>query len=936
MSSITQAVVSPIQTIDPMNEHADAIQHIETTCAYCGVGCGIKAQVDTDTQQVRVIGDAQHPANGGRLCSKGTALGETLGLSGRLLHPEVNGKQVGWDEALDTIAEQFNTIRKQHGPDALAFYLSGQLLTEDYYVANKLMKGFIGSANVDTNSRLCMSSSVAGHKRAFGTDTVPGCYDDFEQAQMITLVGSNTAWCHPVLFQRIKKYKLANPNLKVVVIDPRKTQTCEIADLHLPIKMGSDTRLFNGLLDYLAQHKHLNQDYISAHCDGLETALEAARISSGELAFLAENLGLSQKDLSTFFEWFAEIEHNITLYSQGVNQSASGTDKVNSILNCHLATGRIGKPGMGPFSMTGQPNAMGGREVGGLANTLAAHMDFEPDNQDRVKRFWGGEQIATAPGRMAVDMFEAIERGEIKAVWIMATNPVVSLPNADLVKRALEKCELVIVSDCVADTDTLRLANIKLPATGWAEKDGTVTNSERCISRQRALLPKAGEAQHDWWALTQVAQRMGFAEHFAYQTQADIFREHAALSGFENGEAEGERRRDFDISELATLSEQDYNNLSPFYWPRPSRPSQCSAIQEDQGKKRFFSNGNFFTANKKARFVPITPSEPVNDVSLRYPLRMNTGRIRDQWHTMTRTALAPKLNQHISEPFIQMHPDDAVALKLKDQSLVSATSRWGEMNARLTLSADVRRGDVFAPMHWTGVLSKHSRVNSAVNPEVDPVSKQPESKHTPVQVSAFEGKRYGLLMRRVDVEESVQDKHQREQAQSKIWQCADYAVSARGEAHQLIQFASKDDELDSKALLETLLENNAEGLQYLSYEDEHKQNYRGALLDSNGRLMAFAMIANESLSQDQTWLAKQFQEESMSTRARAALLSGFAPAGEDIGKIVCACFSVGEKTLGKAIAGGCRSTAEIGSQLKAGTNCGSCLPEIQEMISAYE
>lgn len=939
--------LSPISSVLEQDESHTDIKQINTTCAYCGVGCGIQAQVDQDTLQVRVIGDTDHHANYGRLCSKGTALGETLGSTGRLLEPEINGKKASWDEALDTIASSFSEIKEKHGPDALALYLSGQLLTEDYYVANKLMKGFIGSGNVDTNSRLCMSSSVAGHKRAFGTDTVPGCYDDFEQAELITLVGSNTAWCHPVLFQRIKKYKRANPKLKVVVVDPRRTQTCEIADLHLPLKMGADTRLFNGLLAYLDANNKLDTEFCEAHCDGLDAALQAAHDSAPSLSVLSESTGLSEADLEQFLAWFTQTEKSVTLYSQGVNQSASGTDKVNSILNCHLATGRIGKAGMGPFSMTGQPNAMGGREVGGLANTLAAHMDFEPDNLDRMRRFWGNQEIATQPGKVAVDLFEAIHRGEIKAVWIMATNPVVSLPNADLVKAALEKCELVIVSDCVDDTDTLRLANIKLPATGWAEKDGTVTNSERCISRQRALLPKAGQAQHDWWALTQVAQRMGYAEQFPYETQADVFREHAALSGFENGDAPNERRRDFDISALATMSNEDYEALAPFYWPLPADDkTSVSAWQiDEQGRKRFFADGQFFTPERKARFIPITPTDPVNDVSKAYPLRMNTGRIRDQWHTMTRTALAPKLNQHISEPFVQMHPDDAEALNLEDQMLVSATSEWGELNARLTLSADVRRGDVFAPMHWTGVLSKHSRVNSAVNPAVDPFSKQPESKHTPVKVSAFSGQRYGVFMHCLEDADGAPQTQALDNAQAAIWAKSDYAVCARGEAHQLIQFAAKSDSDDIQTFAEALLgqtigsssEDSQEAShapsQVLSYEDSQEGVFNAALLDASGRLIALVLTSRQAIFPDTAWLAKQFKEANLSARARQFILSGFAPAGEDLGKIVCACFSVAEKTIEKAIQGGCCTTAAIGQELKAGTNCGSCLPELEAMLS---
>ena len=893
----------------------DAVMTKNTTCAYCGVGCGIKAQVNTETRQISIVGQDNHPANLGRLCSKGSALGDTVSLNERLLEPEVDGKQVSWDHALSTVADGFSKIIKEHGPDAVAFYVSGQLLTEDYYVANKLMKGFIGSGNIDTNSRLCMSSSVVGHKRAFGLDTVPGCYDDFDKAELITLVGSNTAWCHPVLFQRIKKYKAANPNVKVVVIDPRKTQTCDIADLHIPLNLGTDVWLFNGLLSALNKQNKINHDYTFQHCDGLDTAIEAAEQSSGDITQLAKKLGVDQDDLAQFFNWFCETNNSVTLYSQGVNQSSSGTDKVNSIINCHLATGRIGKPGMGPFSMTGQPNAMGGREVGGLANTLAAHMDFNEDSIDRVQRFWDAPNMATQSGLMAVDMFDAIDEGKIKAVWIMATNPVVSLPNADKVKRALEKCELVVVSDCIADTDTVRLANVKLPATGWSEKDGTVTNSERRISRQRGLLPNAGNAQHDWWIINEVAKRMGFESAFNHANQAEIFREHAALSAFENSLDKNHRLRDFDLSGLQHCSDEDYENLNPIQWP----------VNDEfpNGRARFFAEGGFFTPNRKAKLLPLIPKLPVNLPTNDYPLRLNTGRIRDQWHTMTRTALAPQLNQHISEPFVELNFNDAQKLKLTDGQLINVNSKWGNMLGRLIINKNCKEGDIFAPMHWTAVLSKNGRINTVVNPEVDAFSKQPESKHTPVNVSAFDAKWFGFALTRENPE----------------WPNIDYIVSAKGKQHTRL-------ELSHSEVLTTPIETminwlgfsnikaiEAQEFELLSFEDENSGLYRVAIMDKHGALQAVAMIAPDQHLPERTWLAMQFAKTALDTRSRNALLSGYAPAGEDIGRIVCACFSVGEKTIEKAIKSGCCSAEAVGAELKAGTNCGSCVPEIKEIIS---
>ena len=527
---------------------------VRTTCPYCGVGCGVIATPD-GKGGASIEGDRHHPANHGRLCSKGAALGETLSLEDRLLHPEIDGRRVSWDVALDTVADGFRRTIERHGSDAVAFYVSGQLLTEDYYVANKLIKGFLGTANIDTNSRLCMASSVAGHKRAFGSDTVPGRYEDFEQADLVVLVGSNLAWCHPVLFQRLEAAKRARPSMRVVVVDPRRTETCDIADLHLALKPGSDVALFNVLLAGLAERGAIDRQFVEQHTSGLEDALAAARVTD------VDTCGLSPADIATFLDWFARTEKVVTLYSQGVNQSSAGVDKVNALINCHLLTGRIGRPGMGPFSITGQPNAMGGREVGALSNTLAAHMDFGATEVDRVGRFWRAARMATKPGLKAVDLFEAVRAGRIKAVWIMATNPVASLPDADAVRDALRGCEFSIVSEAIRASDTVDACRIRLPALAWAEKDGTVTNSERGISRQRPFLPPPGEAKQDWWILSEVARRLGHGEAFAWRGVADIFREHAALSSFEN-----DGTRDFDIGVCTTLDDEAYESLQPFTW----------------------------------------------------------------------------------------------------------------------------------------------------------------------------------------------------------------------------------------------------------------------------------------------------------------------------------------------------------------------------------
>ena len=473
-----------------------------TTCPYCGVGCGVLAGVEADGV-ARVKGDPAHASNHGRLCVKGAALGDTVGLEGRLLHPMRRGAdgvlhRTSWDEAIQVVADGFARIVAEHGPDAVAFYVSGQLLTEDYYVVNKLAKGYLGTANIDTNSRLCMSSAVAGHKRAFGEDVVPGCYEDLEQAEVVVLVGSNTAWCHPVLFQRIAAAREGRDGPRLVVIDPRFTATCESADLHLPIRPGTDVRLFNGLLSFLFRHGVIDPDFIDTHTDGFNQALAAAEAEAGDPAAVARSCGLQEADVLAFYRLFARHEKVVTLFSQGVNQSTSGTDKVNAIINCHLATGRIGRPGMGPFSITGQPNAMGGREVGGLANMLAAHMELhEPAHRDIVQSYWRSPRMADKAGLKAVELFDAIGAGTVKAVWIIATNPVVSLPDADRVRAALARCELVVSSDIVERTDTNAFAHVLLPALGWGEKNGTSRVNGR-FCRRRARRGPTGASFATW------------------------------------------------------------------------------------------------------------------------------------------------------------------------------------------------------------------------------------------------------------------------------------------------------------------------------------------------------------------------------------------------------------------------------------------------------
>ena len=715
---------------------------VRTTCPYCGVGCGVVATPD-GTGGAVISGDPEHPANFGRLCSKGSALGETLSLDQRLLHPMLRCAdgalaRVSWDDALGRVAKSLRDIAERHGPGATAFYLSGQLLTEDYYVANKLMKGFIGSANVDTNSRLCMSSSVAGHKRAFGADTVPGTYRDLDEADLIVLVGSNTAWCHPVLFQRMQAARRER-GTKLVVIDPRRTATADEADLFLPIAPGMDTALFCGLLSHLADTRALNYTYIDRHTKGFVEALARAREIAADAAATARATGLMESDVAQFFKLFGKTERVVTCYSQGVNQSAQGTDKVNAIINVHLATGRIGRTGMGPFSLTGQPNAMGGREVGGLANQLAAHMGFSPAERDRVGRFWNAPRLVEAEGLKAIEMFEAIDRGTIKALWVMGTNPAVSMPRAGAVRDTLRKLDLFVVSDNVINTDTIEAgAHVLFPAAAWGEKDGTVTNSERRVSRQRAFLPLPGEARPDWWILSEIAHRLGFGDAFAYRGPADVFREHAALSAFENGGA-----RDFDLGGLAAISDDAYQGLDSVMWPVEAGKTRS--------EKRFFSSGGFFTDDRHARFIAPEPPALRTATNAIYPLRLNTGRVRDQWHTMTRTGKSPRLSAHSSQPFVEISPADATIAGVADGGFAKVTTRHGATILKVVVTPGQRRGSLFAPIHWSDATAGHARVDEMTTSQYDPYSGQPELKATPVRIEAVDFAYRGFVLTRQPV-----------------------------------------------------------------------------------------------------------------------------------------------------------------------------------------
>ena len=878
-------------------------REVATTCPYCGVGCGVRASVGADGR-TKIAGDKQHPANFGRLCVKGAALAETLVPENRLLYPQIGGERATWSAALDLVAERFGRTIAEHGPDSVAFYVSGQILTEDYYVANKLMKGFVGSANIDTNSRLCMSASVAGHKRAFGTDTVPGVYEDIEQADLVVLVGSNLAWCHPVLFQRISAAREKRGGRPLVVnIDPRRTATSEIADLHLPLAPGTDVALFLGLLRRLERDGRGDPDFVADHVEGADQALVVAR--TWNEAIVAEKTGLERAEVERFYDLFARTDKVVTVYSQGVNQSTAGVDKVNAILNCHLFTGRIGRPGTGPFSVTGQPNAMGGREVGGLANQLAAHMEIEnPRHRQIVQAFWNAPTVPERAGLKAVDLFRAVGSGAIKALWIVGANPVDSLPDADAVRAALAACPFVVVSDVVERTDTNAYAHVLLPAQAWGEKDGTVTNSERRISRQRAFRPAPGQAMPDWWAFCGVARRLGFQSAFDYASPAAIFREHAALSGLQN-----DGTRDFDISALADISDRDYQAFAPFQWPwRAGEPRTDTP-------KRFFADGGFFTPDRRARMIATPFRGLAAQRTSRHPFVLNTGRIRDQWHTMTRTGVSPRLSQHLPEPFVEIHPDDAARLGVAPNGLVRLSNARGQMVARVQLSAGQQRGSVFAPLHWTDQFASRARVNALVAPNVDPIAGQPESKGSVMSVEALTPAWFGFALTR---------------SRPRLPDDCYWAV-ARIERGYRIELAGFEAESDWERRAAALLGlDDADAAQdCVTMFDRRDGVFRRVARDGDA-IVAALYVAREPVEIARAWAVETF---SAGTGDPIRLLAGRpGRAIIDAGQNVCACNNVGAATIMNAAARGCRDVPSIGAATGAGTGCGSCRPGIERML----
>jgi assimilatory nitrate reductase catalytic subunit len=954
------------------------MKETRSTCPYCGVGCGVIIQ--SDGQQVTgVRGDPEHPANFGRLCTKGSTLHLTASADvtqqARLLHPMRRAQRgeapyrVTWDSALDFAADTFARIIGEHGPDAVGFYISGQLLTEDYYVFNKLAKGLVGTNNVDTNSRLCMSSAVAGYKKTLGADAPPSCYDDVKHADCIFIVGSNTAYAHPILFRRIEDAKAARPEMKIIFCDPRRTDTAELADLYLPIQPGTDVMLFHGLLHIMLWEGWTQPEYIAAHTSGFEALKAVVRECTPEL--VAQTCGIAKEDLFTAAKWFATSQSTLSLYCQGLNQSSSGTAKNAALINLHLATAQIGKPGAGPFSLTGQPNAMGGREVGGLANLLSAHRDLaNPEHRAEIAALWGVPSVPEQPGKSAVELFQAAADGEVKALWIACTNPAQSMPDQATVRRALQRAEIVVVQEAFGGTATCEYADLLLPATSWGEKDGTVTNSERRISRVRPAVPGPGSTRHDWEIAVDFARRLesrlggpspqpspasgrgsdsGLAPSPLRGEGGGEGRRASALFPYQNPESiwlehrETTRGRDLDITGLSyPLLEQ-----SPQQWPFPEGAST--------GRARLYEDGIFPTADGKARFADVRYQPLAEPRESRYPFSLTTGRLRDQWHGMSRTGTLGRLFGHVPEPVVQLHPQDIARRQLKEGDLVHVTSRRGSIVLPVQASTELGLSQAFIAMHWgseylSGISSTGeplAGVNALTTSAYCPGSKQPELKHAAVKILQAEMPWTLLGVAWLPAQQTLEVRAQLQalMARFPFASCVPFSNNApldqaatrerSGVLFRAAAYEAAPEELVQQ--LERLL--GLAGAETLRYADKRKGQRRAIRVRRDGaetRLEALLLAGDTSA---EAWIKSLLLQELPAQAYGRLLLAPGAKAPLAVpakGRQVCSCFGVEAPAIEKQLAGSKGSPEErlasLQKSLRCGTNCGSCVPELKRMV----
>lgn len=898
------------------------IQETKSTCCYCGVGCGILIQTEAG-KITGVRGDPDHPANFGRLCTKGATLHLTTKPEARALYPELRHKRneprqrASWDESLDYITARFAAIINEHGPDAVAFYISGQLLTEDYYVFNKLAKGLIGTNNIDTNSRLCMSSAVAGYKATLGADAPPACYEDINHAGCIFIAGSNTAYAHPILYRRIEDARVKNPDLKIIVVDPRVTDTAQSADLHLAILPGTDVALFNGMLHVMLWEGLLDMTYIRAHTEGFEALKDTVREYTPKM--VADICGIKESAIITAAKWFG-AGPTLSMYCQGLNQSTSGTDKNTALINLHLATAQIGKPGAGPLSLTGQPNAMGGREVGGMANLLSAHRDLaSPVHRAEVASLWGIDDIPAVPGKTAVEMFDAIREGSIKAVWIACTNPAQSMPNLTSVIQALQKAELVVVQDAFHDTETTAYADVLLPATTWGEKEGTVTNSERRITRVHSALESPGEARHDWQIVVDFAHRLGHlsnkhnaAKLFPYTRTEHIFNEHCETT----------RGRDLDIT---GLSYGLLDNQGPQQWPFPTQVSADSIADN----KRLYADGMFQRAGGKAHFANTIYKATADRTDARYPLHLNTGRLRDQWHGMTRTGTVAQLFNHAEEPIISMNDGDMKRRSISHNDLVRVSNKRGSLVLRAQASNEMMPAQTFIPMHWGSQYMHGLGVNALMPATLDKASKQPELKHTAIKVEKIN------LPWRMTAMRASRDLTLLQQVRG-LLSHFDYAsCGLYGRGNGIVILRAAHTTTPNEAIIQQLdkILGMTEDTPMLSYNDAKRGISKRILADAS-KVIGVRLIG-EILATD--WLKEVMTNGHLTEELRRWALAPFIapPTGQrSCGKVICSCLNVAENDIIDLISLGGNLPA-LQSKLKCGTECGSCVPELKRLIQVY-
>jgi assimilatory nitrate reductase catalytic subunit len=918
----------------------------KSTCCYCGVGCGVI--IESDSAQVTgVRGDPTHPANFGKLCSKGSSLHLTaqpmLQKQVRALYPEMRTtrdqkrQRVDWDSCLETMADKFASCIQTHGADSVGFYISGQLLTEDYYVFNKLAKGLIGTNNIDSNSRLCMSSAVAGYKQSLGADAPPCNYEDIELADLIFIAGSNTAYAHPILYRRIEQARETNPDLKLIVVDPRRTDTARDADLHLAILPGTDVALFHGMLHLCLWEDFIDTAFIAAHTEGFAELKQTVRDFTP--AYTAQLCGIAEKDLIQAARWFGQSKAALSLYCQGLNQSSSGTAKNSALINLHLATGQIGKPGAGPFSLTGQPNAMGGREVGGMANLLSAHRDLNnPEHRAEVAAMWEISTVPEQAGKTAVELFEAVRTGEIKIIWIVCTNPAQSMPDQNLIRAALEKAELVIVQEAYHNTATVAYADILLPASTWPEKSGTVTNSERRISRVRAALPAIGEARHDWQIATQFAQILGRKlqrekPDFSYADPETIWNEHR----------DSTTGRDLDITGLSYPLLEEHG---PQQWPFPAGANA--------GEKRLYQNHQFETVNGRARFINCSYVATAEKITPRHPFALNTGRLRDQWHGMSRTGLVAQLYAHTPEPCIEMAAQDMQRRFIHDGDFVEVSNQRGTQILRAKASDQLKAGQTFIAMHWGEEFLSGSRrsqdqadqtlfgVNSLCNPAIDPISKQPELKHSAVKITKIDLTWQFVAYVWVDSSRILE----LQKALRQYYPHFAYASCVLfGRERQGIVFCAANATAvaaEFTTAIERLLGLHGEFV--LQYGDAKRGTARRLLIENVPDLPPQKRIAGFALAGDiaaERWLKQLLLDEEVLT-ITPALLAQSKPTSESAlqndkdNQVVCTCFNIKAQQIKQDLllrdGDEKKRLRSLQQSLRCGTNCGSCVPQLKQFV----